>query len=814
VIDEFAARRRVSQDSAINALRPAVQRWLRNIDSEHARAEVRELLSELYVQTYHGDGGTRLARTAAFLRSMERMMGETKSSSDAETVAAWLAVATLNAAGVQAAADEPWPMALVWTTMHDTHVRHAHAEADGQRRPPGSTFFVGGQNLRFPGDPRGRLDNTINCRCVLKPVRMKELTAAAKENPMLDKPLAWHGVLAPEDEWSGDGRRFAAGALRNRDLPLPLTWQRASGDGHDGSVVVARIDSIERVGNMMRGEGVFIATPEADEAVGLIAEFGKFGVSVDADDSEFEFDEESNKVTFTSARIASASLVSIPAFASAYVALGTWAEADGMLPPQDGEPTPDEEECDPESPDYEDCLAQKRAESGPEVVPAPPDKGYSVATTSGPGLVELISEQSWDGSAGRFTPEQWKRSTILHVCDGLEKSCHKLPIKEPGGQLSRAGVHAAASRLNQVDAPAEAKAKAKSSLRGAYKQLGEQPPDALKATAADEKFGRGPGWLTNPEDTRRIHDYWTVPGNAGYEKVQWGVPGDFNRCRVEVGEEIGEESPEKLRFINQICSQWHHDATGFWPGHAPAEVGSARPIGTYTAPAVNLVASADTVAPAAWFTDPKLPGPTHLTITKDGRVFGHLAQWGVCHIGFDGVCVTAPPSASAYAYFATGSVLLDSGETARTGVISLGGGHAAGRLGARPAAAHYDSTSAAVADVSVGEDDYGIWCAGWIRPGTDEKAVVALRASDISGDWRDVGGSKELVAALAVNVAGFPTVTVTDGVQLTLVAAGVVHEQDDMAERVARYVDVALQARDARRNKMAELRERVGANAV
>jgi hypothetical protein len=89
--------------------------------------------------------------------------------------------------------------------------------------------------------------------------------------------------------------------------------------------------------------------------------------------------------------------------------------------------------------------------------------------------------------------------------------------------------------------------------------------------------------------------------------------------------------------------------------------------------------------------------------------------------------------------------------------------------------------------------------------------VVALRASDISGDWRDVGGSKELVAALAVNVAGFPTVTVTDGVQLTLVAAGVVHEQDDMAERVARYVDAALQARDARRNKMAELRERVGA---
>jgi hypothetical protein len=52
--------------------------------------------------------------------------------------------------------------------------------------------------------------------------------------------------------------------------------------------------------------------------IGLIAEFGRFGVSVDADDAEFEFDEsggsDDGKVTFTSARIASASVVSIPAF--------------------------------------------------------------------------------------------------------------------------------------------------------------------------------------------------------------------------------------------------------------------------------------------------------------------------------------------------------------------------------------------------------------------------------------------------------------------------------------------------------------------
>jgi hypothetical protein len=59
-------------------------------------------------------------------------------------------------------------------------------------------------------------------------------------------------------------------------------------------------------------------------------------------------------------------------------------------------------------------------------------------------------------------------------------------------------------------------------------------------------FKRGPGWVTNPEATRRIHAYWTKKGQPGYAKIGWGVPGDFNRCRIEVGEEIGENSPDKL----------------------------------------------------------------------------------------------------------------------------------------------------------------------------------------------------------------------------------------------------------------------------
>ena len=131
-------------------------------------------------------------------------------------------------------------------------------------------------------------------------------------------------------------------------------------------------------------------------------------------------------------------------------------------------------------------------------------------------------------------------------------------------------MHAAASRFNQVDAPPEAKAKAARQLRGAYKQLGEEPPDVIAGQPSTaEEFERGPGWVTNPVETRRIHDYWTKPGQEGYAKIGWGVPGDFNRCRTLVGEKIAANSPEDMRFLNQICAQWHHDALGFWPGEHP-----------------------------------------------------------------------------------------------------------------------------------------------------------------------------------------------------------------------------------------------------
>jgi hypothetical protein len=180
--------------------------------------------------------------------------------------------------------------------------------------------------------------------------------------------------------------------------------------------------------------------------------------------------------------------------------------------------------------------------------------------------------------------------------------------------------------------------------------------------------------------------------------------------------------------------------------------------------------------PAAWFADPQLSVPTGITVTDEGRVYGHAAMWGSCHIGQADVCVQ-PPHEENHPYYMTGEALTDDGRRIPVGQITVGTGHAPLSMGAIPASEHYDHTGHAVADVTVGNDAHGIWVAGSIRPGADPALVHELRASgQVSGDWRRIGSALRLVGLLAVNVPGFPVpklkARVASGVQEALVAAG------------------------------------------
>lgn len=178
--------------------------------------------------------------------------------------------------------------------------------------------------------------------------------------------------------------------------------------------------------------------------------------------------------------------------------------------------------------------------------------------------------------------------------------------------------------------------------------------------------------------------------------------------------------------------------------------------------------------PAEWFARPDVDGLTPLTVTDTGRVFGHIAPWNECHVGLPG-CVTAPASMTDYAHFHTGSQPVQGGQSVPVGTLVTGPRHADPQVAFRAAQQHYDDLDAAVARVVAGEDEFGIWVAGWMLPDANPARVEQFLASPVSGDWRRVGGSLELIAVCSVNAPGFPVprarVSFANGAQRSLVGS-------------------------------------------
>lgn len=210
----------------------------------------------------------------------------------------------------------------------------------------------------------------------------------------------------------------------------------------------------------------------------------------------------------------------------------------------------------------------------------------------------------------------------------------------------------------------------------------------------------------------------------------------------------------------------------------PASGGTGTPDGVTAAAFTFPGLEEEHVYPADWFDPVQLDGPTRMTITDDGRVYGHLAQSGSCHMGFADKCVTPPESPSNYAYFHMGEIKTDKGLLA-AGKITVGGGHADIRLGWRAAIERYDNVATVGAVVRAYRDEHGIQLAGALLPNATKEQIAAMRRSPLSGDWRIIGGQRELVVAHCVNDPGFPiaprAALAADGHPTALVAAGIVY---------------------------------------
>lgn len=502
----------------------------------------------------------------------------------------------------------------------------------------------------------------------------------------------WEGILAVEGQVSGDGREFAPDALTWADLPVPLRWNKEDshgGDPHTVAVNVGRIDRVWRDDGKIMGAGVLnLAEPDGQRVHDMIK--GNFirGVSIDADsiaDADVEFvwpddaidgmDEDGDlfemlfsqpeKMIFHGGRIRAATLVDIPAFAEAYIAL---LDQEGAVV-AGGQPLTEEER--------HALAAQQLGAVGT----------HDTAT----------SEESWDGPANeQRLPSPMTTATARNAYAWIDDD------RVEDGELPKD-----AARFIHHEVNADGR------------------PGAANLTACSTGIGilnGGRGGTTIPAADRQ---------------------GVYNHLAAHL-RDAGREPPELEAALTPVTAAAGDSAV--W-----------RP-------------------PAAWFADPKLSLPTPITVADDGRIYGHAAQWGSCHIGQEGVCVQ-PPHEDAHPYYRTGEVACDDGSRVAVGQITVGTGHAPLNLGASPAAEHYDNTGAAVADVAVGNDQHGIWVAGAIRPGADPLKVYELQAAgQVSGDWRRIGGELRLVGLLAVNVPGFPVpkmrARVASGQPQALLAAG------------------------------------------
>lgn len=176
--------------------------------------------------------------------------------------------------------------------------------------------------------------------------------------------------------------------------------------------------------------------------------------------------------------------------------------------------------------------------------------------------------------------------------------------------------------------------------------------------------------------------------------------------------------------------------------------------------------------PGKWFDNPEFSELTPIKITDEGQIFGHLAGWDTCHIGM-GSCRTAPQDCDYDSYFHLGGLKTAEGEEIYVGHMTFGGGHAPLNYSSQGAAAFYDSTSTVSADIRAGEDEFGVWVAGALRPGMSDEEIREIRSAPLSGDWRPIAGKLQLIAAHGVNVPGFPIprakVLVASGITQTLI---------------------------------------------
>jgi hypothetical protein len=554
------------------------------------------------------------------------------------------------------------------------------------------------------------------------------------------------GVLCVEGSPTGDGRMIDTNSLR-WSLPLPLRRVREDFGAHNGAVVVGAIEKIVRTdGGELAYSGRLFNTPDGiacrDEMLTRYRSSGlKYGISVDLDDVVVEDD--ADVMVVKEGRLRGATLCDVPAYSEAWTMLVSDVRPSGIVASWDT------------FWNVESALSRLIAEG------AEPGACAGIALTASNGMGSLSLTLSAlivaNGSSRDAVTE-----TMFDATRASENETWPVNGRTPHASPTKSEKLSGSTGDNTIETVAALPKSATSSKSGTV--LGDE-------TCSWNNSG------TCSNDSSTCARCVDRELSSIVAKAQRGTRTSITATKP--GSSAGTSAPHATEgsALSEIALTSSAEPPSTWK--------SARTESSYRSlPNVNPALAVN--PPSKWFENPNLDGPTAITVLDDGRVFGHIALHGSCHLGFADRCVTPPVSRTDYAYFHTGALRTEEGSEISVGHLTMSTGHADSHYGPRPAAEHYDNTGVVAADVRAGSDRFGIWVAGAARPTLSDIQLREFRSAPMSGDWRTVKGNLELVGILAVNLPGFPVprtrALVAGGAVQSLVASAVFDSEDVVEE--------------------------------
>lgn len=618
--------------------------------------------------------------------------------------------------------------ALVTAALEDTHGR---PEIPRQHSP-----WVAHVCAAYSDDPALLAD--LEAR--LGPIRFDRLRLAfggdhidipltAEDNDMPNEETAaglptraWStpgdAALAFENQQTGDGRIFAAGALEWSGGPWPLQYADEMLRGHEGAELAGAINSLGRDGDRITGDGVlYLSQRSGAEAALLLEEGAPLGVSVDLDDVDVEFVDLTDTSQGEDAFSLAASLASVSVMQAGD---GSWMLA--AQPPASWEAS---------------AGIVSRQRQTVELITGPGGQvnaGAIVAAFAGTGLLpERLTAAAGD-------PDDPDAGVVVY-----RESAGEFVVR-----ITRARVRGA----TLVAVPAFAGARI---VLDALEEGEEETASAgtEEVTAAAE------------ETRRRVVNYVrSSPGPVTPAQVAKALGIAVSTARKYLGEAVKSGHLVRLRpgFYTGATSGPGSEATASAtsPAAAPGTP-HVHPIpddalGELVASAWSAMQEADPM-PAAWFAEPtveELPPGSGGVHYADGRVFGWVAQAGEPHAGYPGRNLTIESLGKIdTTHFLRARFKLDDGTYVKAGAFTMNVPHSRDGAECDTASCQFDDTRTVAAVVTVGLNDRGLWFSGAAAPWLSQWDRTVFTACQPSYHMRQAAdGTWQLRAVLSVPVPG------------------------------------------------------------